>query len=132
MAAGQRESGEARSALHTMTLRQNRWTLGTYCESYCRIVTAHHTLEDVQMFPQLRRADGGLGPVLDRLVAEHEVIAGMVERVDTALVSMVASADGGTSPLRQALDRLTDALLSHLAYEERELVDPLTRLPITG
>jgi len=29
--------------------------------------------------------------------------------------------------LRAAVDLLTDALLSHLSYEERELVEPLAR-----
>ena len=29
---------------------------------------------------------------------------------------------------RAVLDLLTDALLSHLSYEERELVEPLARL----
>jgi hypothetical protein len=31
-------------------------------------------------------------------------------------------------PLQRALDLLTDALLSHLSYEEHELVEPLARL----
>jgi hypothetical protein len=30
--------------------------------------------------------------------------------------------------LQRALDSLTDALLSHLSYEEHELVEPLARL----
>lgn len=30
--------------------------------------------------------------------------------------------------LRAAVDLLSDALQSHLAYEERELVEPLSRL----
>lgn len=30
--------------------------------------------------------------------------------------------------LRAAVDLLSDALLSHLAYEERELVEPIARL----
>ena len=34
-----------------MTMRQNNWTLGTYCESYCRVVTTHHTLEDQRHVP---------------------------------------------------------------------------------
>lgn len=124
---GELDAGAARSALHTMTLRQNRWTLGAYCESYCRIVTAHHTVEDVQMFPRLRRADPRLVPVVDRLAEEHEVIAGVVERVDAALVAMVSRGDG-VGRLLAAVDLLTDALLSHLSYEERALVEPLARL----
>jgi hypothetical protein len=30
--------------------------------------------------------------------------------------------------IQSAIDYLTDALLSHLAYEEQELVEPLARL----
>ena len=48
--------GAARSAVNTMTMRQNNWTLGAYCESYCRVVTTHHTLEDTGIFPHLRAA----------------------------------------------------------------------------
>ena len=50
-------SAPARSLISTMTMRQNCWTLGTYCESYCRVVTTHHTIEDTSMFPRLRAAE---------------------------------------------------------------------------
>ena len=66
VAAGVMDPGGARSAIHQMTLRQNNWTLGAFCESYCRLVTTHHTLEDISLFPQLRRTDG-LAPVVDRV-----------------------------------------------------------------
>ena len=59
MAAGTLDVGAARSHVNTMTLRQNNWTLGTYCESYCRVVTTHHTIEDRSLFPHLRAADPG-------------------------------------------------------------------------
>jgi hypothetical protein len=35
---------------------------------------------------------------------------------------------GDLGRVREALDLLTDALLSHLSYEEWELVEPLARL----
>src|ERR1700744_3352468 len=57
VAVGTMNAGTARSHLNEMTMRQNNWTLGTYCESYCRVVTMHHTLEDQSLFPQLRRRD---------------------------------------------------------------------------
>jgi hypothetical protein len=53
----------------------------------------------------------------------------VLERVDRALVAFVgpaADADG----LQRAVDELTDTLLSHLSYEERELVEPLARLGV--
>ncbi|MGW0432836.1 LLM class flavin-dependent oxidoreductase [Micromonospora sp. NPDC003197] len=127
VAAGTMDVGAARSHLNTMTMRQNNWTLGAYCESYCRVVTTHHTIEDQALFPHLRRSDPRLKPVIERLEQEHHVIHGVIERVDQALVALV-TAPGNMTELRAAIDLLTDTLLSHLAYEERELVEPLARL----
>ena len=130
---GQLTVGAARSEINTMTMRQNNWTLGAYCESYCRIVTGHHTLEDRSVFTHLRRRDPDLGKVLDRLSEEHVVIHDVLEQVDDALVGLVgapsygADATAALDELQRALDLLTDTLLSHLAYEERELIPPLAR-----
>ena len=121
------DAGRARSLINTMTMRQNTWTLGAFCESYCRIVTTHHSLEDRSVFAHLRRRDERLAPVLDRLSEEHEVIAEVLDRVDRALVAMITEPDG-MAQLSAAVDLLDDVLLSHLSYEERELVEPLARL----
>lgn len=125
--------GRARSVISTMAMRQNAWTLGAFCETYCRLVTGHHTLEDRSVFPHLRQSEPEVGPVIDRLEQEHEVIADVLDRLDRALVALVAE-DGHTAQGREALaalgrvvDLLTDTLLSHLAYEERELAGPLAR-----
>jgi hypothetical protein len=129
VAAGSIGVGQARSHINTMTMRQNNWTLGTYCESYCRLVTTHHSIEDASLFPQLRRADPALVPVVDRLEQEHRVIHDVLEGVDRALVALV-DGSGSIDGLRAAVDLLDDTLLSHLSYEERELVEPLARLGI--
>jgi alkanesulfonate monooxygenase SsuD/methylene tetrahydromethanopterin reductase-like flavin-dependent oxidoreductase (luciferase family) len=129
VAAGSMGVGQARSHINTMTMRQNNWTLGTYCESYCRLVTTHHSLEDASLFPHLRRADPALVPVVDRLEAEHRVIHDVLEGVDKALVALV-DGSGNIDGLRAAVDVLDDTLLSHLSYEERELVEPLARLGV--
>ncbi len=129
--AGQVGVGQARSVINTMTLRQNNWTLGAYCEAYCRIVTGHHTLEDRGIFPHLRAAEPGLAPVIDRLEHEHEVIHEVLDGFDRALVGLVGDQQAGSAAVldevQRALDLLTDTLLSHLAYEERELLGPLGR-----
>jgi len=121
--------GQARSVINTMTMRQNNWTLGAYCESYCRIVTGHHTLEDRSMFSFLRHRDPDAAPVVDRLAEEHEVIADVLEQVDRTLVGLVGAeprdASARLEELSSAVDLLTDTLLSHLSYEERELLHPL-------
>lgn len=125
--------GAARSVINTMTIRQNNWTLGAYCETYCRAVTTHHTLEDRGIFPYLRSSEPNLGPVLDRLENEHDVIHDVLESFDRALVGLVSSDGTGTAgkhaldTVQHELDMLTDTMLSHLAYEERELLGPIAR-----
>jgi alkanesulfonate monooxygenase SsuD/methylene tetrahydromethanopterin reductase-like flavin-dependent oxidoreductase (luciferase family)/hemerythrin-like domain-containing protein len=129
VARGRATPQRVRSFITRMTIRQHHWTLGTFCQTYCRVVTHHHTLEDRSVFPHLRRGDPELAAVLDRLEAEHETIADLLERVDRALVALVAAGDEpALDGVQATVDLLTDALLSHFAYEERELVEPLARL----
>jgi hemerythrin-like domain-containing protein len=128
---GLMQVSQARSAINTMTMRQNNWTLGAYCESYCRIVTGHHSLEDHSMFRFLRQSDPQAAPVVDRLAEEHVGIHDVLEQVDRTLVDLVSVPTGGTSDALEAfsatIDLLTDTLLSHLSYEERELLHPLAQ-----
>ena len=119
-------AGDARSMLNEMALRQNDWTLGAFCSRYCRVVATHHSLEDDSIFPHLAR-DPELEPVIDRLTEEHHVIHDAIEAVDRALVAHILHPED-FDPLQNAIDLLTDALLSHLSYEEHELVEPLARL----
>ena len=78
-----------------MTLRQNDWTLGIYCQTYCRVVTMHHSIEDQAMYPRLRAADPTLGPALDRMVEEHHAVHGRLEELDSALVVLVTDPAAG-------------------------------------
>jgi hemerythrin-like domain-containing protein len=111
-----------------MTLRQNNWTLGAYCQSYCGFVNGHHTLEDAAVFPHLRAAEPELAPVVDRLHDEHQVIHHLLDALDRALVDLVRDEEpSALDALEETLDLLADRLLSHLAYEERELRGPLAR-----
>ncbi|MEP9361597.1 LLM class flavin-dependent oxidoreductase [Nocardioides sp. CN2-186] len=129
--AGAVDAGRARSLINAMTMRQNDWALGAYCQSYCRVVTTHHSIEDQSMFPHLRARDTALAPVIDRLEEEHHVIAGVLDEVDRALVAVVAPSDPGQDDgmvqLRAAVDLLADTMGSHLSYEEHQLVEPLAR-----
>ena len=127
VAAGSLDVATARSEINKLTMRQNQWTVGAYCESYCRLVGLHHTIESTQLFPGLSRLDSRLVPVTERLHAEHEIIAGLLSRVDAALVALVTDPVRGMPALEAAVDLLTDALLSHLSYEEHQLLEPLAR-----
>ena len=119
-------AGDARSALNEMALRQNDWTLGAFCSRYCTLVAQHHGLEDDAILPHLARSEPALAPVIDRLTEEHLVIHDAIQAVDAALVHHITHPDD-FGRVQDAIDLLTDALLSHLSYEEREIVEPLAR-----
>jgi alkanesulfonate monooxygenase SsuD/methylene tetrahydromethanopterin reductase-like flavin-dependent oxidoreductase (luciferase family) len=124
---GAMRAADARAALNEMALRQNDWTLGAFCARYCGVVTQHHGVEDASMFPHLARREPQLKPVIDRLTEEHIVIHDAIQEVDRALVEHMTSPENHDA-VQSAINYLTDALLSHLAYEEQELVEPLARL----
>ena len=122
--SGAVERAVARGQLHRLALRPVDTPMTGYCLAFCRIVLLHHNREDTDVFPRLRVFDPRLGQVVDRLEQEHEALHGLVERIDRLL----AAEPLNLSALRSAVDLLTDALLSHLSYEEHELVEPLARL----
>lgn len=124
--AGVAAIGAARSAVNEMAVRANNWTLGGVCQAQCLALTQHHTMESGQIFPHLVAEQPDLAPVVERLDAEHQLIHGVLEELDAALVHLVQHPDD-LVPLEAALDLLEDTLLSHFAYEERELVAPMAR-----
>lgn len=75
----------------------------------------HHTVEDEQLWPLVRRSWAGSPTaldVLDAMEAEHAV-------VDPALDAVTAAVDGGRRPAGP-LDHLREVVVAHLAHEEAE------------
>ncbi|MFF1305648.1 nitroreductase/quinone reductase family protein [Streptomyces sp. NPDC058307] len=103
-----------------------RVTLGAQlrvnCLTFCQGLHNHHTGEDVALFPFLADRHPEAGPALDRLRAEHEQIAALVEELRQTLT-------GGTDldSVRTEVDRLTNELEAHLTYEEEQLIPLLDR-----
>ncbi len=126
---GRTTAAAAHSYLNDMTMRQNYWTLGAFCSAYCRVVSVHHAIEDQQLFPDLKAADQSLGPILERLRADHERIGDLLAEIDAALVAMVERAHR-LDEAESTVARLSIALLEHLKFEEDSLLEPIGRLAI--
>lgn len=126
VAKGITTAGQARGELNRLVIRANDWALGGACQMQCVSLTEHHTTEDDSIFPHLRASQHSLSAVLDRLDAEHHAIGALFEEIDAALIHL-AQHPTDISPVSDAIDLLTDILLSHFAYEERELTGPLAR-----
>jgi hemerythrin-like domain-containing protein len=94
------------------------------------VLTIHHAIEDSNLFVDLQSRDADLAPVIERLSEEHEVVAAVLTRLDAALVAMVDDPQQLTA-VQIEVERLADILLSHLDYEEEELLGPIARLGIT-
>lgn len=124
VATGNVELAAAQAMLAEMSIRQNNWSLGAYCARYCTFVAQHHYGEDVEIFPHLRRRDETLAPILDRLADEHEIIHQLLDDLDQALTALVSGRPEAPS-LPETAEVLSNALLSHLAYEEQELLTPM-------
>jgi hypothetical protein len=86
----------------------------------------HHTVEDDQLWPLVRRSWQGSPDALDVLDAmeeEHEL-------VDPALAAVGAAVASGAPPA-DALDRLHAVVREHLAHEEAEAM-PLITAAVTA
>jgi iron-sulfur cluster repair protein YtfE (RIC family) len=103
------------------------WKLRTNCLYHCRFVHLHHHLEDAALFPALRDADARLGPVVDRLEADHRKVSDLLDEVEAATDALGVD-DGAPARVRLvgALDELATDLLAHLEFEE-EAIGPTLR-----
>ncbi len=117
--------GEQIAGLRT---RSPIWTLQVNCLYHCRVVHAHHELEDADMFPALRRSNPELSAVVDKLEADHRAISALLDEVEESAGDIDDTA-GSSSRARlvSALGRLEDDLLAHLAFEEESVASTMRR-----
>lgn len=71
------------------------------------------------LFPLLRQSDPALGPVVDKLEADHARVSDLLDEVSAAATALADREDAGVRKrLVTALGILSDDLLEHLQYEE--------------
>ena len=111
---------EISAGIESLTANGPLWQLRVNCLHYCRLVHSHHSLESHAWFPALRAADPAMYPVVDKLEADHQNIAGLLDEVDAAATEL---ADTDSAEHRDglviALEQLAADLLAHLDYEEQ-------------
>jgi hemerythrin-like domain-containing protein len=95
------------------------WRLKVNCLRYCHFVHSHHGAEDVMLFPALRHANPSLGPVVDKLEADHRRVSDLLDDTERAAAALNGG-DQARARVSMSLDVLAESLLEHLDYEERE------------
>lgn len=116
-------SAEAfRDAVANMDMIANYRRFANLCGRECQALSLHHKKEDYGLFPQLRGISEGVSRVIDRLMEEHRVIAGLIDNLFESAVALVndpSPENFGVS--RAAFETLERVVYSHFGYEEAEL-----------
>jgi hypothetical protein len=105
------------------------WHIKVNCLHYCRFVHLHHRVEDTAFFPSLRAANPALGPVVDKLEADHRTVSDLLDEIEEAAAGLRED-DSAAARRRVAdgLDALGVQLLAHLDYEEQTAGPTIRRL----
>jgi Hemerythrin HHE cation binding domain len=110
---------EAAERIGDLEIGSALWQLKINCLQYCRFVHMHHHGESALLFPRLRAANPALGPVVDRLEADHARVADLLDDVSATAAQLADREDGEVRKrLIAGLASLSDDLLAHLQYEE--------------
>lgn len=94
-----------------------------HCLSFCTAIHTHHSGEDNELLPALRAAAPELAPVIDKLIEDHDLVAGILRRIRGLLTP--GQERSGPGALMRELDGLTAILESHFSYEERRIAKAL-------
>jgi hemerythrin HHE cation binding domain-containing protein len=87
----------------------------------------HHTGEDDHLWPEIRHREPSAGPLLDQMDADHRRIAEPIQEIEQVGASFAAGT-AQASQVLACLARLEEALLPHLAREERDMMPVVDRV----
>src|SRR5215469_13866060 len=113
---------QAADAIESLAMNSPLWQLKINCLQYCRFVHMHHHAESVLLFPRLRTSNPDLGPVVDKLEADHARVSDLLDEVSSSANDLAISDDPlARKRLIAALAELSADLLAHLDYEEEHI-----------
>jgi len=124
--AGAQSAATLLEAISSLQMAANFRLFGNLCGQECRMLTAHHTIEDHSIFPLLRDGSDGLTKVVDRLGQEHLIIHRLLEALEDNARKTVTQPDRETFvELKAAFLALERFVRSHFGYEQEELEEAL-------
>ncbi|MFI6500704.1 nitroreductase/quinone reductase family protein [Nonomuraea typhae] len=88
------------------------------CLTLCQGLHVHHSHEDAGLFPAVSAQHPELAEVMDRLRAEHERVAVLLER----LQEVISDASADPAEVLAEVERLAEEVERHLDYEEEQLI----------
>ena len=122
------ERGESKlaklgSALTNLKMHESIRIFGNLCGQDCEMLNAHHSIESQMLFPALHeRGNGGIKKVVERLMAEHEIIHHYLGELQfhTSATTQNPTVENYQA-LKQAFSKLEKIIHSHFKYVETEL-----------
>ncbi|HEX4658457.1 MAG TPA: hemerythrin domain-containing protein [Streptosporangiaceae bacterium] len=119
-------AGAVRAGIRSLATNGPLWQLKINCLQYCHVVHSHHHAESIMLFPELRRTNPALNPVVDKLETDHANVSGQLDEVEAAAQALGGREDPALRQrLTGALQDLSTDLLAHLRYEEDHISDTL-------
>ncbi|MEU5884685.1 hemerythrin domain-containing protein [Spirillospora sp. NPDC047279] len=109
--------------------------LRAHCLTFCSALERHHTGEDGTAFPALAERFPELRPVIEKLVQDHDLISGILHRIEELVGGLEAARELGeaeAAKVRGELDGLAAIMESHFTFEERQIVAALNDLRDPG
>jgi hemerythrin-like domain-containing protein len=82
----------------------------------------HHPKETALLFPKIRERAPQVGPVIDRLDADHARGEAAIRELEHALLAFEVMGPSRREAFEAALQRYIGFYLDHMAVEERELL----------
>jgi Hemerythrin HHE cation binding domain len=106
------------------------WQFQVSCLGYCRFVHLHHSAEDREFFDELEETNPAIGPVVERLRADHRAVSDYLDAVEGAARALTEhDSHDARRAVADALQVLEGHLLAHLEYEELNVAATARRLP---
>lgn len=127
VAEGEAKLAALDTALSDLDMRHNYRVFGSVCGQECGMLTGHHSIEDRYLFPVLAAQDNPfLRKVVERLMAEHEIVHAYIEQMEEATVALMNAPGPETfATLRETFETLEKFVVSHFGYEQDELAEAL-------